>query len=274
MWNWHVGLSLVGKEVEMTDYAQDYSIDELFIATLARQIQGDDRAILAVEVPLCLIAWLLAKETHAPDCGCWALAGGLDPKPSRLPLSTGDPTLIEGALANLDLSTKVGLARLGRYDVMFLSGVQIDKFGNVNNSVIGSFDRPKVRLPGGAGGAEMIHLVPKVILYRAKHDIKTFVEKVDFVTYPGWIDTVTWRCGGPVKVVTNLAIMDFDEESRQMRLKSVHPGITVDQVVDNTGFALIIPKRVPETEPPTREQVELIRNKIDPEGLRKSQFSN
>ena len=118
----------------MADYAQDYSLDELFIATLARQVQNQDLVILAVEVPLCLMAWLLAKETHAPDSGSWTLAGGLDPRPSHLSLSTGDPALIEGALANLDLSTKVGMARLGRYDKIFLSGVQIDQFGNVNNA--------------------------------------------------------------------------------------------------------------------------------------------
>ncbi len=173
----------------MSNYAQDYTLDELFISALAREIKDGDRVILAVEVPLCLMAWLLAKETHAPNSGSWTLAGGLDPRPSSLPLSTADPRLLEGALSTHDLSTKVGMARMGRYDIMFLSGVQIDKYGNVNNSVIGNYIRPRVRLPGGAGGAEMIHLSPKTVLYRTKHDKKTFVERVDFITYPGWIDT-------------------------------------------------------------------------------------
>ncbi len=256
----------------MTDYASDYSIDELFIAALAREIQEEERVFLAVEVPICLMAWLLAVETHAPNSGAWTLAGGIDPRPSRLPLSTGDPALIEGALANPDLSTKVGMARRGKNDIMFLSGVQIDRRGNVNNSVIGDFDRPKVRLPGGAGGAEMIHLFPKTVLYRTKHNLKTFVEKVDFITYPGWIDTVSWRRGGPEKVITNLAVFDFDPQSKQMRLASVHPGVTVDEVRQHTGFDLIIPDNVPKTEPPTAEEVALIRNKIDPQGMRKSQF--
>ena len=144
--------------------------------------------------------------------------------------------MIEGALVNLDLSSKVGLARRGKDDIMFLSGVQIDRFGNVNNSVIGDFERPKVRLPGGAGGAEMIHLFPKTVLYRTKHNPKTVVEKVDFVTYPGWIDAVSWRRGGPEKVITDLAVMDFGGPSRQMRLESVHPGVTVDQVKKKYGL--------------------------------------
>jgi len=256
----------------MTDYADDFSIDELFIVALAREIQGEERVFLAVEVPICMMAWLLAVEVHAPHSGAWTLAGGIDPRPSYLPLSTGDPALIEGALANPDLSTKVGMARRGKNDIMFLSGVQIDRYGNVNNSVIGGFKRPKVRLPGGAGGAEMIHLFPKTVLYRTKHDLKTFVEKVDFITYPGWIDTVSWRRGGPEKVITNLGVFDFEEKSRQMRLVSVHPGVTVDEVIRNTGFDLIVPRYVPVTEPPTKEEVALIRNKIDPQGMRKSQF--
>jgi glutaconate CoA-transferase, subunit B len=259
-------------ENKVSNYAKDYTIDELFISTLAREIKDEDRVMLAVEVPLCLMAWLLAQKTHAPNSGSWTLAGGLDPRPSSLPLSTADPRLLEGALSSHDLSTKVGMARMGRYDIMFLSGVQIDQYGNVNNSAIGDFKRPKVRLPGGAGGAEMIHISPKTILYRTKHDKKTFVERVDFITYPGWIDSAGWRRGGPEKLITNLAVMAFDAKTKKIRLESVHPGVEVEEVVANTGFEFTIPKKVPKTEPPTQEQVELIRSKVDPQGLRKSQF--
>ena len=250
----------------------DYTTSELFIVDLAREIKDGDKISLAVEVPLCLIAWLLAKETHAPNSSSWTLAGGIDPEPTSIPLSTGDPALIENALSILDLSSKVGMVRFGRYDSVFLSGVQIDKYGNVNNSLVGTPERVKVRLPGGAGGAELIHIFKRVVLYRSKHNRQCFVEKVDFITYPGWIESVTWRRGGPERVITNLAVMDFNTEDRRMRLVSVHPGVSVDEVVQNTGFELVIPSDLGETPPPTKEELDLIRNKIDPENLRDSQF--
>ena len=257
----------------MADYAEDYTIDELFVASIARQIGNGERCILAVEVPLCLIGWLLAKNTHAPDSGAFTpLAGSYEPLPPQVPLSTADPRLFENSLCHLDLSPSGGFMRNGHFQIMFLSGVQIDKQGNVNNSWIGGIEQRKVRLPGGAGGAELVKLFDRTILFRTKHTRRVFVVRVDFITYPGWIDSVTWRRGGPEKVITNLAIMDFDKESRLMRLESLHRGVSLANVRENTGFDLIIPDKVPETEPPTREQVELLRRKIDPEGLRKSQF--
>lgn len=250
----------------------DYTISELFIVALAREIKDEDKISLAVEVPLCLMAWLLAKETHAPNSSAWTLAGGIDPRPTSIPLSTGDPALIEDALSIIDLSTKVGMVRFGRYDTVFLSGVQIDKYGDVNNSLIGTPEKVKVRFPGSAGGAELINIFKRTVLYRSKHNKQCFVDKVDFITYPGWIDGVTWRRGGPERVITNMAVMDFDTEDHRMRLVSVHPGVSKEEVIQNTGFELAISPGLTETEHPTKEELDIIRKKIDPGNLRDSQF--
>ncbi len=256
----------------MVEYSEDYTVDEIFITALAQQFADGERAYLAVEVPLCLMAWMVAKETHAPHSEVLTLAGGHDPQPTKLPMSTVDPQLYEGALCNFDITMQCSILRKGLFDIIFLSGVQIDKHGNANNSVIGSYYKPKVRLPGGAGGGEQCHLYNKFIYFRTKHTRKIFVERVDFITYVGWMDNVTWRRNGPSKVITPLCVMGFDKKTKLMMLESVYPGVTLEEVQDNTGFDLLIPEKVPTTEPPTKKQIELIRTKIDPEGLRKAQF--
>jgi len=256
----------------MGDYADDFTLDELFIATLARQIRDGDRIHYGVESLLPFIAWLLARQTHAPDCTLLTLLGSIDPDPSKLTYSTGDPHILDSALCTISMCRGTGMVRAKGFDLMMFGGAQIDKYGSVNQSFIGNHARPRVKLPGGAGGAEMVHLFQRYVLYRTVHTRRIFVEKVDFVTYPGWIKEVAWRRGGPEKVITNLAVMGFDAQTKQMKLESVHRGVKVSDVAENTGFDLIIPAGVDETEPPTREQIELIREKIDPDGIRKTQF--
>lgn len=256
----------------MTKYSQDYTTDELFLACLAREINDDDRVMYGVESALPFMAWMLAKETHAPHSSCSSLIGNIDSFPDKLPCSTGDPHMLDGAVCHVSIAEAVGLCRVGKLNLMFFSGGQLDKYGNLNNSVIGSYEQPKVRLPGGAGGAEITHLFPRYIIYRTVHNRKTFVERVDFITSAGWIKEVTWRRGGPEKIITNLAVMGFDPATKQMRVESVHPGVTRGDVIQNTGFDLKVPQKLSVTEPPTIEQVQLIRTKIDPRNLRKVQF--
>lgn len=162
----------------------------------------------------------------------------------------------------------------GKVTTAFHRGAQIDARGNLNNSRIAG-PRP-VRLPGGAGMADTGALVRRILIWSTTHDRRTFVEKVDFVSMPGYLDAAgdreRWGMpGGPALVVTNLAVLDFAPSGR-MRLRSVHPGITVADVVERTGFDLELPPTaIPETAPPTERELEIIRA-IDPAGYRKTEF--
>jgi len=154
--------------------------------------------------------------------------------------------------------------------VGFLGGAQIDKYGNINSTVIGDYEQPKVRLPGSGGGCDIAALAKRVILI-APHEKRRFVEKVDFVTSPGYLDHPAARdelnlTGGPSAVVTTMGVLRFDDASKEMYLDSHHPGVSVEQIKENTGWTLKVSPSVKETEPPTEDQVAMLREKIDPEG--------
>jgi glutaconate CoA-transferase subunit B len=168
----------------------------------------------------------------------------------------------------------------GRWIKKFCVGAaQLDQYGNANNSVIGSnYHKPKVRLPGTAGLADMGSIGKSLYFWNPDHSPRSLVEKVDFVSAAGYLDGGDARArlgleGGPTLVISNLAVMDFHPVSKKMRLKSVHPGTMVEQVHEATGFELLMPEAtVPETLPPSQEQVRLIREVIDPDGMRKRGF--
>ncbi len=172
------------------------------------------------------------------------------------------------------------LALHGRYLTKFCVGAaQLDKFGNANNSVIGGdYHHPKVRLPGTAGLGDMGSIGKRLFFWNANHNPRSIVDKVDFVSAAGYLGGGDERArlgleGGPELVITNLAVLDFEPASKHMRIRSVHPGVTVDEVQAATGFELLLPDgEVPETEAPTQEQVRLIREEIDPDEMRKREF--
>jgi glutaconate CoA-transferase subunit B len=151
----------------------------------------------------------------------------------------------------------------GRIDVFFLSGGQIDGQGNVNLVSIGEYDRPKVRFPGSFGSAYLYYVVPKVILFRTEHSRRTLVPKVDFVSAPGTSDRNVFRTGGPIGLVTNRCAFTFADG--RFTLASVHPGHTLEEVVENTGFEFDRPGSVPETPAPTPETLKLMREVIAPQ---------
>jgi glutaconate CoA-transferase subunit B len=151
----------------------------------------------------------------------------------------------------------------GRIDVFFLSGGQIDGQGNVNLVSIGEYDHPKVRFPGSFGSAYLYYVVPKVILFRTEHSRRTLVPKVDFVSAPGTNDENVFRTGGPVALVTNRCAFAFADG--HFTLASVHPGHTMEEVVENTGFEFDRPRSVPETPAPTPETLKLMREVIAPQ---------
>jgi glutaconate CoA-transferase subunit B len=150
----------------------------------------------------------------------------------------------------------------GRVDVFFLSGGEIDGEGNINLVAIGDHDHPKVRFPGSFGSAHLYFVVPRVILFRTEHSRRTLVPKVSFVSAPGGSPDNVYRPGGPVALITNRCVFGFDKARRRFRLDSVHPGHSVEEVVENTGFDFDRPDQVPQTTPPSDETLRLLRGAV------------
>jgi len=254
----------------------DFTIPELMATCMAREIKNGYKVLQGLYSPLPMLACLIAKNFHAPDMVYFNTADTVDPEPSALPFSTAGPKLQERAVAYIPLYQVFDLCQRGEVDLIFLGGAQIDMYGNTNLSAIGEYSKPKVRLPGGAASAHLCGII-KTVIWAARHTPRIFVEKVDFITGQGYLKGKESRKeekipeGGPQKVITNLCVMDFDPETKRMRLASLHPGVTLETVKENTGFELIIPSHIPETEPPSSEILEFIR-KIDPYKVRELEF--
>lgn len=263
--------------------AQDYAVDELMIAYLASCFQDGDQACNGMASFLPVSAFMLARLTHAPNLVWLAGALGLDPRPAKVPASTLESPLWEDSVMYLEQYGDFWTYALnGRWLQKFCVGAaQIDTFGNANNSVIGSdYHRPKVRLPGTAGLGDMGSIGKTLYYWNPNHNPRSFVERVDFVSCAGYLGGGDERerlglTGGPELIVTNLGVLDFEPTSKRMRLRSVHPGVSVEQVQAATGFELAMPDGpVAETRVPTEEQVRLIRDVIDPDGMRKREFGH
>jgi glutaconate CoA-transferase, subunit B len=258
----------------------DWTVDELMVARVARIFADGDQVVngMASFVPVC--AFMLARRTHAPNLVWLAGAVGLDPRPRRVPASTLESDLWRDSVMYVEQYEDFWSWALkpGLLTKFMVRGAQIDMHGNANNSVVGpDYHRPKVRLPGTAGMGDMGSIGKRLFYWSSTHDPRTLVERVDWVSCAGWLGGGDERRrlgleGGPELVVTNLAVMDFAPDSRRMRLRTVHPGVSVEQVQAATGFELLVADDVHDTEPPTPEEVRLIREEIDPDGVRKSEF--
>jgi len=166
----------------------------------------------------------------------------------------------------------MAMAQAGYIDYGFLGGAQIDKFGNLNTTVIGPYEHPKVRLPGSGGANDVGTLCHQTIILM-RQDKHRFLEKLDFLTTPGYLSgfdsrekTGLPKGSGPFRVITQLGVYGFDPESKQMMLLSLHPGVTVEQITENSGFAIRIPEHVSVTTPPSQKELSLLK-KIDPAGM-------
>jgi acyl CoA:acetate/3-ketoacid CoA transferase alpha subunit/acyl CoA:acetate/3-ketoacid CoA transferase beta subunit len=216
----------------------------------------------------------LAQLTHAPNASfTMGGTGALNPRLHQLPASLNDDAGLTDCEARIGLDDLFDLELGGAFDVMFLSGMQIDQFGNVNLAFAGTLDKPILRGPGTVG-LEFAPCVPKWVGFFRNHNKNVFVPKVDFVSAIGYGSGPNSRRAlgiednrGPALIVTNLAVLDFCPDTRRMRLRSVHPGTTVEQVVANTGFELILPSDVSETPLPTADELSILRTKIDTRGL-------
>lgn len=245
----------------------EYTKSELMAIAAARELK--DREVVFVGIGLPNLAANLAKRIHAPNLIMIYEAGVIGANPSRLPLSIGDPCLVTGSISVCSMFDVFSFyLQNGRIDVGFLGGAQIDRFGNINTTVIGDYNAPKVRLPGSGGGCDIASLAKRVIII-TPHEIRRFPEKVDFITSPGFLNGKNMRQklgiggGGPCKVITDLAILGFDNETGEMMVESIHPGIKIEDVKKNTGWDIKISKDLRITEEPSKEELITLRE-LDP----------
>lgn len=242
----------------------DYTKDEIMTITAANMLK--DGLVCFVGIGLPSAACNLARLTHAPNAVLIYESGTIETKPDVLPLSIGDGELAETASHVIPVPEvfKYWL-QAGKVDIGFLGGAQIDKFGNINSTVIGDYAHPKVRLPG-AGGAPEIASNAKQTLVVMRHSKRAFVDKVDFITSAGYLnggterDDLGIRGEGPVVIITDLGILKPDLKTKEFYLESIHPGISVQEVKDNTGWDLSIAKDLKTTPEPSEEYLKVLRD--------------
>jgi glutaconate CoA-transferase subunit B len=246
--------------------APGYSAAEMMIVASARQLAAERVCFVGVGPPN--IACNLAKRTVAPDLELVYESGVFGSEPARLPLSIGDPTLVTGSASVTSMFELFAYyLQAGLIDVGFLGASQMDRFGNINTTVIGAYDSPKVRLPGSGGACEIAINAKKVFVIMPQTK-RSFVDHIDFVTSPGHLTgdrPATWGAG-PSVVVTGLGVYGFDDRTGEMVLHSLHQGISLDEVRDNTSWDLRVADDVQVTQPPTDEELRLIREELDPGG--------
>jgi glutaconate CoA-transferase, subunit B len=248
-----------------------YTKSEIMIAASARHLAGATNCFVGVGLPN--IVCNLAQRTVSPGMQLVYESGVFGARPERLPLSIGDPTLATGSTAVTSMFELFAFyLQAGLIDVAFLGGAQIDRFGNLNTTVIGDYAEPKVRLPGSGGACEIaIHARQVLVIMRQAQ--RSFVERLDFRTSPGHSgdpghDAARgWHGSGPTAVVTDLATYGFDAGTGEMTLRTTHPGVSLDDVLASMGWEPRIASEAGVTPPPTVEELRLIREELDPRGV-------
>ncbi len=237
--------------------------DIMMAVAMARLLRDGENVFHGVASPLPMVAILLARRTHAPNLIYLNITGSYDPQPRQLPRSTVDPRLLAGTRGLVTLTDLFDLSARGRLDTAFLSGVQIDGAGRINMSLIpgpdGDPHRPKVRLPGGAGSACIMPTARRTLLWRTRHDPRTFVERLGFITAAGNVD----------RVVTPLCV--FHRQDGRLVVESIHPGVAPKTIHEQTGFAVEVDDTTPLTPPPDEAELAALAE-IDPERVRMVEF--
>jgi len=249
----------------------DYKKSDLLICTAAHQMQDNSICFIGTGIPM--LAAALAKRTHAPNLVAAFEFGGMGPSLEKLPLAVGESRtyhkgLVAGSICDLMEAAARGFVEFG-----FLGGAQIDAYGNLNTTVIGDHDVPKVRFPGSGGANDIGSLCWRTIAIM-RHGKARFVPKLDFLTTAGYLDGpgARERAGlpagtGPYRVVTDLALLGYDDATARMKLLALQPGITREQVIAETGFELVVAEDLKALPEPTAEELRLIREEIDPDHL-------
>lgn len=258
----------------MTSRQKDYAVAELMACVMARDFNDGEFGAMGAASQIPMAAAKLACTTHAPNLN-W-LSGGSGAINSKLPYlikSAADYRNLVGAECRLSMEDIVDIEVRGRADFSCYGAIQVGKRGNLNMLAVGDYKKPKVRGPGSVG-LSLAAAFKRFYIYLTHHDPRILVEKVDHISGPGFWDGTPERdkyvqpgATGPWLCVAPLAVFDFDRQRREMRLKTVHPGVTVDQVLAQTGFRPLLPEKVGTTEPPREEEMRLLRDVIDREGV-------
>jgi glutaconate CoA-transferase, subunit B len=249
----------------------DYTLTELMAVTAAREINDGEVVFAGTGLPM--LGAMLAQRTHAPNCCIIFEAGTVASQLAHLPMSVGDPRVMRGAATAAGLSEVFTyVLQAGRVDVGFLSGAQIDRFGNINSTSIGIDPlHPQVRFSGSGGSCDIACLARRTVII-AQHERRRFPDKVHYITSPGWLEggdsrrQAGLRWGGPSVVVTTKGVMRFQSDTKVMYLASYHPGLTAQAVADDTGFPLDIANAM-ETRAPTADELRSLRQVVDPERI-------
>jgi glutaconate CoA-transferase, subunit B len=248
-----------------------YTPSEMMAAVAARELRNGEVVFVGIGLPN--LACNLARALQAPDLVLIYESGAVGAVPERLPVSIGDPSLVTGSLMVCSMADVFQLfLQNGKIEVGFLGGAQVDRWGNINTTVIGKYDRPKVRLPGSGGAAEIaVHARRVLIISRLSG--RAFPAELDYLTSPGQ------RCkgrsrrelgmpgAGPIKVITDKGILENDPATGEMELAALYPGVTVEDVKANVGWPLRVRARLAEVTPPSAEEVRLLREVLDPAKL-------
>ena len=254
------------------EYAEEYTRREVMVVAGARELKDGEVVLAGVGLPQ--VAAVVARYTHAPRLKILLELGIAEPTPIHSSIGLSDPRIWYGCTFMAGWLDVMGMAlHRGIIDVGFLSGIQVDEYGNVNATLIGTREKPLRYFHGTGGGANDIASLVKRFMIIMRHEKRRFPKRVDYITSPGYIDgpdgrrKAGLRPGGPTKVITDLAVLGFDDKTCRMKLLSIHPNVSLKDVIENTGFDLIIPEEVPVTPPPTVKEQKIIRTIADVTGV-------
>lgn len=248
----------------------NYTSREIMAISAGRFVKDGD--ILFAGTGVSLLAATVAKRIHAPGSVVFFETGGIDPSLDELPLSVADPRVMVGTSINSGLAESLSLLAHPKLRTLgFVGAAQIDKFGNVNSTCLGDYHRPTNRFPGAGGACDAFSFAYGMIIFMT-HEKRRFVEKVDYLSSPGWLTggdarkKAGFKRGGPLAVVTNMGVMKFDEVTHEMYLAEYYPGVTPEKIAENTGFSIDLSRAQP-FEPPSEEELKTLREEVDPQRL-------
>ena len=253
----------------------NYSLKEMMAIVAAREIKNGD--IVFCGTGISMLAAMAAKNINAPESVIFFETGAIDSQLEELPLAVGDSRVMYRTSANGGLADSFAFMQnpiTGKHVVGILGAAQIDKFGNLNSTVIGDYFSPEIRFSGSGGGCDVASFVPRSIIFM-QHEKRKFVKKLDYLTSPGYLDGADSGSsrkkaglpeGGPVMVVSNLGVMRFDDITKEMYLAGTYPGITTQKILDNMEFDIDV-SRAKEVLPPSEDELKLLRDKCDPQRL-------
>lgn len=248
----------------------NYTDNEMMAISAGRFVKDGD--IVFAGTGLSMFAATVAKRIYAPKAVIFFETGGIDPSLEEIPMAVSDLRVMYGTCLNsglIEAFSIVGHRRL--HTIAFLGAAQIDKYGNLNTTIIGDYWRPKTRFSGSGGACDVASFASGVITFM-QHEKRRFVEKLDYLTSVGWYKggesrkNLGLQRGGALAVVTNLCVMRFDDNTKEMYLATYYPGISIDKIVENTGFPIDV-SRAREAEPPSAEDLRILREEVDPQRL-------